>query len=154
MRDNQLREDVEASRAQSLDGVTIEYLGFIQNVINRMAGVSATFKGLSVTVFAGDLAIASVGPVINRIGIMVVGLIAMAVLGLFDMFYLRQEKQYRELYEDVRLGRHVPDFDLSTKNCKQPSMYFCFVSWSILPFYSLLIGSMVLIIHLVRLGIV
>lgn len=76
-----------------------KHLEFIQNAITRMAGNSFLLKGWTVTIAAALFALAAKDS--NR---------RFAVLALFttltfwglDAFYLRQERLFRRLYDELR----------------------------------------------------
>ena len=113
----------------------IAYLGMIQGVINRMASVSATFKGLSATLFAAVIAVVIATDADNRlISVAVVGL-AVALFAFFDWYYLYQEKQYRELYENVLDGQHDCDFDMSPPKYEKVTRLSSLKSFSLWAFY-------------------
>src|SRR5687767_6592867 len=80
-------------------GDVVKHLEMIQGVINRMAGNSFLLKGWSLTVAAALLAFA----VDNRDpGFVALAFIPLLGLWALDAYYLRRERLYRELYEDVR----------------------------------------------------
>jgi len=93
---------------------TIKHLELIQSVINRMAQVSFIIKGWAVTLVAGLLALA-VNAECWYYSLLAL-LPALVFWGL-DAFYLRQERLFRHLYDNVRLGQaasKVPLFSMDT----------------------------------------
>lgn len=89
----------------------VKHLEFAQAAISRMAANSFLVKGWSATLATGVYALA-LGQSDWRIGL--AGLIPVLCFWLLDGFYLRQERLYRLLYEDVRQGnRSVAPFSMN-----------------------------------------
>jgi uncharacterized membrane protein len=78
----------------------IKHLEFIQAAISRMAGNSALLKGWSVTIAAALLALAAKEASLR---FAVLALFPAASFWILDAFYLRLERLFRSLYDDVRL---------------------------------------------------
>lgn len=117
----------------------IEYLQMIQEPICRMSTISAVFKGFAATIVAGIAALSY-----NDVNPLVLALSFIPVLLFFalDMYYLRLEKKYRYLYEQVRTDVHEVDFSMVlTKDTKaaQAGFWNCFTSPSIYLFYPTMI---------------
>ncbi len=87
-----------------------KHLEFVQAVIIRMSNNSFLLKGWTVTLSAGLVALVANG--LEGAFAFVVLLPAIAFWWL-DAYYLRQERLYRRLYDDVRNGS-VEEFSLST----------------------------------------
>jgi hypothetical protein len=84
----------------------VKHLEFVQSVISRMAGNSFLTKGWSITIAAAFFALAAKD---SRPGFALLALFpALSFWGL-DAYYLRLERLFRKLYEDVR---SAPDDDL------------------------------------------
>lgn len=79
-----------------------KYLEFVQTAIARMSTASNTSKGWSLTVATAVLgyALTNDSPPVALLG---VGAIAM--FAFLDARYLREERKFRELYEDARTHR-------------------------------------------------
>ena len=87
----------------------IKYLEMIQNVINRMAKNSFLLKGWSITLLIGIITLLN-----NKIYI---GNSIILLFLLLDSYYLMNERQYRKLYEKIRmLDDEKVDFNMSIKN--------------------------------------
>lgn len=122
-----------------LNDCQMSYLGLIQGVINRMATCSAAIKGFAATIFAGVLAIVvSNGSSIRWIAILI-AMLAVALSFLFDWYYFWQEKQYRKLYDEVRLGCHDCNFDMAPPKYKQIRIRSALKSLSLVPYYGILL---------------
>ena len=76
-------------------------LEFVQSIITRMASNSFLLKGWSITVTTAFLALSAKDP--NPFFAIIPLFPAIAFWGL-DAYYLRQERLYRKLYNDLRLG--------------------------------------------------
>jgi histidine triad (HIT) family protein len=46
-------------------------------------------------------------------GVVLLGLVAVLVFGVLDANYLKQERAFRKLYDDVAAGRDVPAFSMT-----------------------------------------
>ncbi|GAB3157619.1 hypothetical protein GCM10027290_58960 [Micromonospora sonneratiae] len=86
-------------RDESLSDERIKHLEFIQNIVTRLATNSFFIKGWAVTVLAALYAFEAKNPS-WRIGI--VGFLPVLAFWLLDSYYLRQERLFRCLYNDVR----------------------------------------------------
>jgi len=92
---------------------TIEHLNLIQGVINRMAQASFILKGCTAT-----LIVALIALIVNSSNWWygLIGLIPACVFWGLDAYYLRQERLFRELYNQVRLGStsSIPTYSMDT----------------------------------------
>ena len=131
----------------------IAYLQMVEAVINRMASISATFKGFAVTVFASIPAIIfSVGGS-NRalvLGLSCIGLLAIAG---FDCWYFLIEKRYRKLYSRILDESHPIDFDMSNDKIMKVDWKEAASSKAIWLFYLILIGVDIALIILCFCGV-
>lgn len=90
----------------------IAHLRMIQAVVTRMAGNSFLVKGWSVTMVAALFVLAAVGG--NRFFVYVAYLPAVMFWAL-DGYFLRQERLFRQLYDQVReAGNENVDFSMNT----------------------------------------
>ena len=76
-----------------------KHLEFIQNVIARMGSNSFLVKGWSVTLVAALFALAARD---SRPEFVVVAFMPCVLFWLLDVYYLQQEKLFRDLYDRVR----------------------------------------------------
>lgn len=77
----------------------LKHLEFIQEIINRMAKNSFLLKGWTVTIVAAFFALAAQN--IN-IKFVILAIFPVVTFWILDAFYLRQERLFRALYNDVR----------------------------------------------------
>ena len=119
-----------------------EYLQMLQEPICRMSTNSAIFKGFAATIVAGVSAIT-----FAETNTWVLGLSFLPVLTflMLDVYYLKMERKFRFLYEQVRLDRHEIDFSMKLTNDpieiiqSKARTWDCLKSPSIYLFYPLLL---------------
>lgn len=121
-----------------------KHLDFIQAVIARLSTSSSTAKGWGLTVamavfgFSASKAIPFVA---------VLGLITVCFFGVLDCYYLREERLFRELYNDARKGQievYSMDKNAYRDRCLRREVVR---SWSVAGFYGplALVGAIVLV---------
>lgn len=116
----------------------LEYLQMIQEPICRMSTISAIFKGFAATIVAGIAALTY-----SEINIWILGLsfVPVVAFAFLDIYYLKNEKKYRFLYEQVRTGAHEVNFSMQlTKNnaAAKSRVWDCIKSPSIWLFYPIM----------------
>ena len=121
----------------------ISYLQMIQNIIERMSNIGLSIKGFCVAGIGTVMTISD----FNIDIILLKNLLIVTILFLLlDCYYLNLERNYRTLYNLVRLSNDecFIDFDLSLKKvCKEKYCYIkCLISKSNLLFY----GAIIIII--------
>lgn len=132
-----------------------QYLSFIQNIINRMAGASANSK-----TWLLPIATAAYGyAIVNKsIMVTVLGMIATFILACLDAGYLTNERRYRQLYNQIISNSNtVVPFSLScyrnTTGWTRFKEYLkALISWSILLFYGALFLTGIAIMLLLIFG--
>lgn len=87
----------------------IAYLQMIQEPINRMSTISSVLKGFSATTVATFMTVSYEKVSLWLILVSFLPIIAFAAL---DIYYLKLERKFRFLFEEVRLGNHDIDFSL------------------------------------------
>ncbi len=120
----------------------IAHLGFIQGVINRMGSNSFMIKGWCVALIAAIFALSADNA---NSSFSYLALFPLVIFWGLDTFFLRQEKMYRKLYEEVADGNVKSD-----KFTMNASVYSkdigCYlevaISKTLLPFY----GAMIVMI--------
>ena len=83
-----------------MDSERIEHLKMIQTVIERMARNSFLYKGWALTVFAALLILSKH----QCVAIDLLGIVPLVLFWGLDAYYLKQERLYRKLYDEVRNG--------------------------------------------------
>lgn len=110
----------------------IEHIKLIQPIITRMSSSSFTIKGFALTSQTLLLGFAYKDSVWQ---LNVILQLIICILCMIDMFYLWQERLYRNLYDVVRVSEKT-EFSMSTKTIRQKVKYRkTFSSVAIWPFY-------------------
>lgn len=111
-----------------------KHLEMIQGVVTRMSNQAATLKnyGLTLTVAACGFAATFKTPALNLIA-----LFAIAMFWLLDAQYVRLERNYRILFDDVRRQEwgSIPTFELNANSALMPSLVDVARGWSTSLFY-------------------
>ncbi|GAA2338592.1 hypothetical protein GCM10010431_72490 [Streptomyces kunmingensis] len=120
-----------------------QHLSFIQAVITRMSQASSSSKSWLLPIVT-----LTYGYAITKKSLLValLGCLAILVFGVLDANYLKQERAFRKLYDDVAAGRPIPAFSLNptlaspagTRQNYWPDRRDL-RSWAIAPFYGPLI---------------
>ena len=84
----------------------IEHIKIIQGVIERLGRNSFAMKAGALTAFAG---LVTVSIAINHWLVSLVGIVPIVLLWSLDAFWIRYERLYRLLYDEVRVGE-APNF--------------------------------------------
>ena len=90
-----------------------EDLQMLQEPICRMSTISAIFKGFAATIVAGISAISYSSTNIWILGLSFLPVLVFAVL---DIYYLKLERKFRFLFDQVRLDEHEIDFSMKLTN--------------------------------------
>ena len=129
----------------------IKHLEMIQDVIKRMASNSFALKGWAVTIVAALFALSAKES--NDL-FFLVAFIPVLMFWFLDSYYLKQERLYRSLYDDVRKPQSTTDFSMAAKYEKYPEkrnrFWNCFKSPTELWFYfplALVCGVVILLKH-------
>ena len=84
----------------AIDAGRLKHLELIQQAITRMANNSFLLKGWSVTLLAAILAIAASKEGLHKL--VWIGFLPLVAFWLLDGYFLRQERLYRKLWDQVR----------------------------------------------------
>ena len=122
-----------------------EYLQMIQEPISRMSTVSAIFKGFAATIVSGIAALSYCD--VNST-VLALSFVPVLLFALLDIYYLKLEKKYRYLYNQVRQDEHPIDFSMElTKDNKvaKSRVRDCIKSPSIWLFYPIIIVILIIV---------
>ena len=128
-----------------------EYLQMLQEPICRMSTISAIFKGFAATIVAGISAISYSSTNIWILGLSFLPVLVFAVL---DIYYLKLERKFRLLFDQVRLDEHEIDFSMKLTNDPieiikaKARTWDCIKSPSIYLFYPLMLLVLVAVLVL------
>lgn len=93
-----------------------QHLSFIQGVINRMNSNSFSMKGWMVAIVSALLAVyAANTDSSNSYIFFIAAIVADIIFCFLDAYYLKMEKQYRDLYDKVRKSLIDTDFDMDAR---------------------------------------
>ena len=134
-----------------------EYLQMLQEPICRMSTISAIFKGFAATIVAGISVISYPSTSIWILGLSFLPVVAFAIL---DIYYLKLERKFRFLFDQVRCDNH--DIDFSMELTKDPieiikakaRTWDCIKSPSIYLFYPLMLLVLIVVLILKIIGLV
>ena len=126
-----------------------QHLSFIQGVITRMNSNSFSMKGWVVAIVSA-LAAVYASDAANPCGYIYFA-IAIPVVLIFcglDAYYLKMEKQYRDLYNEVLANPEVTDFNMNASGFKRTLWQaFCSPSvWIIYVFILVLLIAAIIIL--------
>jgi len=123
----------------------IAHLGMIQDVVSRMASNSFALKALAMTLASAVLAFS--GSVDEPKWMYpLAGMLPQLVFWYLDAKYLRLERLYRRLYDEVRAGQLSSSFSMETSAFKSEvsSTIRIAFSWSVLWFYLFIQSALLL----------
>ena len=134
-----------------------EYLQMLQEPICRMSTISAIFKGFAAAIVAGISVIPYASINVWVLGLSFLPVIAFSVL---DIYYLKLERKFRFLFEQVRLDKHEIDFSMKLTNDPieiiraKAQTWDCIKSPSIYLFYPLMIFILAVVLKLKISGVI
>lgn len=95
----------------------LKHLEFIQNIIARMASNSFLLKGWAITIATALIAI-SIDK--NNCRYFYISYFPIIIFWLLDSYYLKQERLFRHLYDEVRKkDESAIDFSMPVKSKKE-----------------------------------
>ena len=129
----------------------VEYLQMLQEPICRMSTISAIFKGFAATIVAGISTIPY-----STMNLCVLGLSFLPVLAfaIMDVYYLKLERKFRFLFDQVRQDKHDIDFSmfLTTDPVEiiraRAGTWDCIKSPSIFLFYPMMLAILAVVFAL------
>lgn len=125
-----------------------DYLQMLQEPICRMSTISAIFKGFAATIVAGISAISYSTTNVWILGLSFLPVLSFAVL---DIYYLKLERKFRFLFDQVRLDQHAIDFSMKLTNdpleilSAKARTWDCIKSPSIYLFYPLMLLILIVV---------
>ncbi|MCD9515525.1 hypothetical protein [Photobacterium carnosum] len=126
----------------------LKHLEFIQNVITRMNSNSFLIKGWAITLISALFALAAKD---SNIQYVLITYIVIPVFWFMDGFFLSQERQYRDLYNHVRLKDDQDiDFSMNASIFNNKNNWLSGVfSKTLLPFYGVTIFVTLVVMFLI-----
>ncbi|MBO9197023.1 hypothetical protein J5277_23190 [Rhizobium sp. 16-449-1b] len=134
----------------SISDARIKHLELIQSVINRLVDSNGSHKNYCITLVT---AVCGLAASLHRPIVALLALVPVIIFAILDAQYLRLERRYRLLYEEVRCepAEQQVDFRLSIAGIGAVSFLDALCSWSISVFYlptGLGIGVVAAALHL------
>lgn len=115
----------------------LQHLSFIQGVITRMNSNSFSMKGWMVAIVSAFAAVYA-SDATNPCGYIyfVISIPVVLIFCLLDAYYLKMEKQYRDLYNNVLGSPTTTDFNMDASSYKRtlwqafksPSVWILYIS--------------------------
>jgi hypothetical protein len=124
----------------------VKHLEMVQAIIGRMSNQGATLKNYCLTV---TTAVCGFAISLEKPSVASLALLPIVIFCLLDAQYLRLEKQFRSLFDLIRLEdwNTIPTFEINRERAPAVPFGDAIRSWSILSFYaSLAIGVIILVL--------
>lgn len=128
----------------------MKHLEFIQSVIARMNFNSFLIKGWAVTLVSALFALAAKDANINYV---LISYVVIPVFWFLDGFFIATERQYRDLYNDIRLKSESEiDFDMNASrfNVGNNTWLSGVFSKTLIPYYGISILSTLIVMFLMK----
>lgn len=119
-----------------------EYLQMLQEPICRMSTISAIFKGFAATIVAG---ISTISYSSTNVWVLPLSFLPVLAFAVLDVYYLKLERKFRFLFNQVRMNKHEIDFSMKLTNdpleiiSAKARTWDCIKSPSIYLFYPLML---------------
>ena len=126
----------------------LKHLEFIQNVISRMNSNSFFLKGWTITLISALFALAAKDANTNYV---MISYIVIPVFWILDGFFVSIERQYRDLYNEVRKVDETQinfDMNVSKFNIKDRTWLCGVFSKTLIPFYGVTIITTLIVMIL------
>lgn len=124
----------------------LKHLEFIQNIIARMAKNSFLLKWWSITITTALIAISIKE---KDLIFLFISIFPIIIFWFLDSYFLKQEKLYRKLYDEVRL-KDEKKIDFSLKTNWEESLCSSLFSITLLLFYVSLIIPIIIFYFLIK----
>lgn len=125
-------------------------LEFIQNVISRMNSNSFLIKGWAITLVSALFALAAKDANINYV---LISYVVIPVFWFLDGFFIATERQYRDLYNEVREKEESKiDFDMNASrfNRGKNTWLSGIFSKTLIPYYGVSIFATLIVMFLIK----
>lgn len=127
-----------------------KHLDFLQLTITRMSVNSFLIKGWSVTLVSALFAFAAKE---SNVEYVIITYVSTPLFWLLDGYYLSQERQYRALYNRIRvLDENAIDFDLDASGFRKGrnQWFHSIFSKTLNIFYGVLVGITVIVMFVIN----
>lgn len=136
------------------ESIRIAHLTMLQGVISRMGANSFTLKALSAAFGSAAVAVTATADE-PSIYYAAAAVIPILIFWLMDAQYLRLERAYRKLYENVRKGEDTAAYSMNAEPFLKDigGVLKLVFTWSVGPFYLAIVFSFGVVIFLIHKGI-
>lgn len=134
-----------------------EYLQMLQEPICRMSTISAIFKGFAAAIVAG---ISVISYPTTHICVIALSFLPVVSFAIMDVYYLKLERKFRFLFDQVRQDKHEIDFSMKLTNdpneiiSAKARIRDCIKSPSIYLFYPIMFIVLIIVVLLKCTGII
>jgi hypothetical protein len=131
-----------------MDDKKFKHLDYIYNTINRMSTNSFIIKGWLITLIS---AIFVLSDNTTNQDFLYISILTIPVFWYLNAFFLKNERKYRKLYDDVRiLNEDSIDFSMDTKEIKgmKYTLFSSLFSKSIWPLYLNILAINIILIYI------
>jgi len=128
----------------------MKHLEFIQNVISRMNSNSFLIKGWAITLVSALFALAAKDANINYV---LISYVVIPVFWFLDGFFIATERQYRDLYNEVRQKEEdAIDFDMNASrfNSGKNTWLSGVFSKTLIPYYGVSMLATLIVMFLIK----
>lgn len=124
----------------------LKHLEFIQNIIARMAKNSFLLKWWAITITTALIAISIKE---KDLIFLLISIFPIIIFWFLDSYYLKQEKLFRKLYDEVRI-KEEKNIDFSLKTNGEEAICSSFFSLTLLLFYLSIIVLIIISYFLIK----
>ena len=128
----------------------VKHLEMIQGIISRLANYGATLKNYCLTL---TTAVCGFSVSLHKPPIALLALVPILIFAGLDAQYLRLERRFRELFDNVRQRdwSQQTAFEIDPKTMPDSCYWQALCSWSILAFYISLVVAVGLVVFVLGL---
>jgi hypothetical protein len=136
---------------EKIADMRLKQLEMIQGIIARMATYSVTLKNYCITL---TTAVCGLAISLQRPLVVLLAMLPIVVFASLDAQYLRMERRFRALFDNVRQENweQMPNLEININRIPSPSLRRVIFSWSISSFYLSLMAGVFIVIAI--LGII
>lgn len=135
---------------EKMADLRVKHLEMLQAVVSRIAGQGATLKNYCITL---TTAVCGFAITLQQPLVALLALLPITIFAMLDAQYLRLERRFRGLFEQVRLEENwgaIPNFEINSKSAPVVSYWSALWSWSIVIFYAPLAFAVVIVVFIAR----
>ena len=118
---------------EKIADLRLKYLEMVQGLVTRMAGYGVSIKSYCITVITAVLGFSFT---LQRPAVAALALLPLITFALLDAQYLRVERRFRALFEEIRQEAWdtAPSFEINLRAAPAVPYWKALSSWSIVNF--------------------